>query len=102
MNRRDFLRSTGAASASVALARTRNLLAEGTPPDRWRTFEVNTRVEILKPSGVTRVWLPASLIGNTPFQKTLSNEFNAEGGTAEIIKNKTDALGSSPRNSRPA
>ena len=50
--------------------------------DGWRTFEVTTRVEILKPSGATRVWLPAVLIRETPFQKTLSNEFSAESGTA--------------------
>jgi len=39
------------------------------------------------------VWLPAVLVRNTPFQKTLSNEFSAPGGTARIVKGKTDALG---------
>jgi len=44
---------------------------------------------------VTRVWLPAVLIHETPFQKTLSNDFHitAEGGTPRIVKGKTDALG---------
>jgi transglutaminase-like putative cysteine protease len=84
MNRRDFLRSTGALSAGFARLRA---------DDGWRTFEVKTRVEILKSSGVTRVWLPAVLIHETLFQKTLSNEFSAEGGKARIVKGKTDALG---------
>ncbi|MGD1073022.1 MAG: transglutaminase-like domain-containing protein [Bryobacteraceae bacterium] len=89
MNRRDFLRTGGAVSASLALPRTR-LLAEH---DGWRTFEVKTHVEILEPSGTTRVWLPAALTANTPFQRTLSNEFRAEGGTAKTVKGNADALG---------
>ena len=62
-------------------------------PDRWRTFEVKTRVEILKSSGATRVWLPAALISKTPFQKTLSNKFSAEGGTARMVEGRADGLG---------
>ena len=79
MNRRDFLRSAGAVSASLAFPTTWRLPAEGATSDTWRTFEVKTRVEILKPSGATRVWLPAAIISKTPFQKTLSNGFSAEG-----------------------
>ena len=62
-------------------------------PVVWRTFEVTTRVEVLKPSGTTRVWLPAALLGATPFQRTLANDFKAEGGTAELVENKADVLG---------
>jgi transglutaminase-like putative cysteine protease len=39
------------------------------------------------------VWLPAALIRETPYQKTLSNRFTAEGGTAEIVESRPDALG---------
>ena len=93
MNRRDFVRSAGAVSASVAFSSAERLLAEDEPSGDWRTFEVITRVEIPTSSEATRVWLPAALIGETPFQRTLSNEFNAEGGTARIAKTKPDALG---------
>ena len=93
MNRRDFLRSAGAVSASLPFAKTPWLLAEGTTPENWRTFEVKTRVEILKSSGATRVWLPTALIGRTPFQKTLFNGFSAEGGTARIVESRADAIG---------
>jgi transglutaminase-like putative cysteine protease len=85
-NRRGFLRYAGALSASLALSK-------GETTDGWRTFEVTTRAEILKPSGVTRVWLPAALIDETPFQKTLSNQFIAEGGETEFIKTDLDAFG---------
>jgi hypothetical protein len=54
---------------------------------------VKTRVEIPKPSGATRVWLPAVLISETSFQKTLSNGFSAEGGTARIVEGRDDELG---------
>jgi len=62
-------------------------------PAGWRTFEVTTRVEVLKASGATRVWLPAALLGTTPFQRTLANDFTAEGGTAKLVENEADALG---------
>jgi len=93
MNRRDFLRSSGAVSASLALTKTKCLLAEDATSGGWRTFEVKTRVEILKSSGAARVWLPAAISSNTPFQKTLANEFSAEGGTARIVEGRTDGLG---------
>jgi transglutaminase-like putative cysteine protease len=90
MNRRDFLRSAGAVSASFVFPEAR---AEAAPAERWRTFEVKTRVEILKPSGITRVWLPGALLSKTPFQRTLSNKFSAEGGTAKIVEGSADGLG---------
>jgi len=93
MNRRDFVRSVGAVSAGLALPKTGRLLAEGAP-DLWRTFEVKTRVEILKSSGPIRVWVPAALRSKTPFQRTLSNTFKAEGGTARIVEgSRADGLG---------
>jgi transglutaminase-like putative cysteine protease len=54
---------------------------------------VTTRVEVLKPSGTTRIWVPAALVSSEPFQKTVSNSFNTEGGTARIMESKTDAFG---------
>ena len=80
-------------SASLALTKTECLLAEDATSGGWRTFEVKTRVEMLESSGATRVWLPAALIGMTPFQKTLSNDFRAEGGTARIVEGRADWLG---------
>jgi transglutaminase-like putative cysteine protease len=37
--------------------------------------------------------LPAALLGETPFQKTLANEFKAEGAKARLVEGKADALG---------
>jgi transglutaminase-like putative cysteine protease len=93
MNRRDFLQSGGIVSVSLAFARAARLFSQVTTVDRWRTFQVTTHVEVLKPSGRTRVWVPAALIVETPFQKTLSNTFNCDGGTAKAVESKSDTLG---------
>ena len=93
MNRRDFLCSAGIASASFALPKTARLFAESATPARWRTFELTTRVEVHSSSGATRVWLPAALIEETPYQQTLANRFHAEDGTARMVESKADAVG---------
>jgi transglutaminase-like putative cysteine protease len=93
MNRRDFLRLTGFVSASLAFPRWKFVLAEDSSPAGWRTFDVTTLVEVVKPSGTTRVWLPTALLQDTPFQKTISNRFDAPGGTVELVERKADALG---------
>jgi transglutaminase-like putative cysteine protease len=93
MNRRDFMRSTSAVFATLAFSNTQELFAKQLAAPAWRTFDVITRVEVLRPSGVTRVWLPAGLIEKTPFQKTLFNKFSTENGSGKMVENKTDALG---------
>src|SRR6201998_1917571 len=93
MNRRDCLRSVGIASASLALPKAELLFAKSPTPERWRTFEVTTRVEVLTSPAVTRVWLPAALMRETSFQRTLANRFQAEGGVAKMVESKTDGLG---------
>jgi transglutaminase-like putative cysteine protease len=93
MNRRHFLRSAGAATAWFSVSKTKHLFAQGTAASNWRTFEVTTRVEVLKPSGMTRIWVPAALVSKAPFQKTISNTFNAEGGSAKNIESQVDGLG---------
>ena len=93
MNRRDFLHSGGIVSVSLAFAKAGRLFSQVATADRWRTFQVTTRIEVLKPSGTTRIWVPAALISETPFQKTLTNTFNYEGGTAKMVESKSDALG---------
>jgi transglutaminase-like putative cysteine protease len=95
MNRRDFLKTAGALSATFALPGSKRLFADGVPTGDWRTFEVTTRVEVLKPSGPTLIWVPAALTGETAYQKTLANDFKAEGGEAKMVEgpSKADRLG---------
>ena len=68
------------------------LLAQNLNGGGWRTFEVTTRVEVLKPSGTTRVWVPAALTTATPYQRTLSNTFQCD-GAARMVDGKADGIG---------
>src|SRR4051794_6104935 len=99
MNRRNFMQFAGAALTNV------HHLPPYAASEGWRTFELKTRVEVLKPSGRTRVWLPEVLIRETPFQHPLGNELSAEAGTTEGVKHNADALGiitaEFPANVRP-
>jgi transglutaminase-like putative cysteine protease len=93
MKRRDFLRANSSICAGWALSRAVPVLADTPSAGEWRTFEVVTRVELLKPNGVSHIWLPAPLIRDTAYQKTISTRFTAEGGTARLSKDKQSALG---------
>jgi len=97
MNRRNFLRANGSICAGWALTKALPVLADAPSASRWRTFEVVTRVELLRPDSVSHIWLPAPLIRDTPYQKTISTRFTAEGGTARLSKDKQNALASCPR-----
>ncbi|MBZ5604773.1 MAG: transglutaminase domain-containing protein [Acidobacteriia bacterium] len=81
-HRRDFLRLAGIATAAFA---------QDTP--QWRTFQVVTRVEVLKPSGTTRIWVPAALSRETPYQRTISDTFQCEGGKVRRVSEQHDSLG---------
>ena len=84
MDRRDFLRLTGAGSATLALpGAITNALADATG-NTWRVYEVTTRVEVLKPAGETRVWIPLPLTVDTDYQKSLGNTWEATGGQARF------------------
>ena len=86
--RRNFLRNTALAAVSTALPAI-NFAQTSTPerqfnpqPGAWRTFEVTTRVDVAKPQGSTRVWLPIPSI-NSDWQKSLESSFSSN-GAAEL------------------
>lgn len=84
MNRRCFLQRAGILTSGLALAGP-GITREQEPP-QWRKFDITTQIEILKPSGITRVWAPVALPQNTPFQRTISNTLHHEAGTARIVE----------------
>ena len=106
MNRRNFLQSTGAICAGLAVTKSMPAFADALQTQR-RVADLRGRhrVEVLKPSGVTHIWLPAALIRDTPFQRTRTNKFKAEGGTAKLTTDKPSALGivsaTYPANAKP-
>jgi transglutaminase-like putative cysteine protease len=93
MDRRDFLRLTGAVTTGLALpGAASNARAEGAAAPAagpapgaapgWNTYESTTLVEVLKPAGATRVWLPTPLTQDTPYHRSLGNAWRADGGIA--------------------
>ena len=90
MNRRQFLVHAGA--ASMWLGRRASALAADTPASGERTFDITTRVEVLHPSGRTRVWVPSPLPVTAAFQTTVSHRFEAPRGTARIVVDRAAGL----------
>jgi transglutaminase-like putative cysteine protease len=79
MERRVFLKSS-AAMAAAALPYQVVFAQNG-----WRNYEVTTRVEILKPQGITRVWLPLPLIEDTPWQRSHGSQWTGNAARAQIL-----------------
>ena len=54
MHRRDFLRIAGLATPGLLLPAAVSRAFAQSPTERWRTYEVTTRVEVLNSAGRTR------------------------------------------------
>src|SRR5258708_18825617 len=96
MDRRAFLK-TGGAIFPAAVALPKLALAQQLPfnprqADKWRGFEVTTRVEIVFPQGTTRVWLPVPSV-DSGYQKTLDNAWSGNAQTAKIVHDGTYGAG---------
>jgi len=93
MDRREFLVTGYEATIASLFPKLDSLLVSPRASAAWRTFDVVTRVEVLKSSGPTRVWAPTALIREAPYQRTLASHFDAEGGAAQLVESKADGLG---------
>ncbi|HEY2336141.1 MAG TPA: transglutaminase domain-containing protein [Burkholderiales bacterium] len=83
MHRRSFLQAGAAASVVGSLPRF--ALAEQQPafdpkPAGWRTFEITTRVEILKPQGASRAWIPVPAV-ESDYQKVIGSSWSGNAST---------------------
>ena len=96
--RRQFIRKM-AASSVVAAFPAINFAqsASGVPerqfnpqPGAWRTFDVTTRVDLLKPQGATRVWLPVPAL-NTAWQQSLPSSFTSN-GQGELSEDRANGV----------
>src|SRR5262249_33430257 len=89
MDRRTFLSLTAALPAAAAIgAGPRRVEAAGEPKagERWRTFEVTTRIEIAGASGVTRSWVPLPLATDTEYQKGLGQTWTGNAKSARVVQ----------------
>ena len=87
MNRRRFLQCIGVSTAALAGLPRLAGRARASAPE-WRTFEMKTVVELVGPSGTSRVWLPLPLRENTDYQKLESERWD---GNASAVRVHRDA-----------
>jgi transglutaminase-like putative cysteine protease len=80
MERRLFLQSSAAVAVASALPWRAAAAQEG-----WRRYEVVTRVEIVKPEGVSRVWLPLPLVEDTSWQRNLGNQWTGNAPRTQVL-----------------
>ena len=53
---------------------------------RWRTYDLTTRIEIRRPEGQTRLWLPLAMFKDTPWQRALSHSWQGNFTQAQIYR----------------
>jgi transglutaminase-like putative cysteine protease len=92
MHRRSLLQAGAAASLLGSLPRLS--FAQQLPydprPGGWRTFEVTTRVELLKPAGASRAWVPLPSI-ESDYQKVIGNNWSGDGSVRMVRDSKYGA-----------
>ncbi|MGB5082890.1 MAG: transglutaminase domain-containing protein [Burkholderiales bacterium] len=95
MYRRHFLQTAGALSAAAFLPKP--ALAQHLPfnpqaAEKWRTFEITTRVEVLVPGGTTRVWLPIPSV-DTFYQRSIDNAWSGNAAVATLLHERRYGAG---------
>ena len=85
MKRRTFLQAAAASPLAAALPQAwAQQLPFNPQPGNWRMFEIVTRVEVLKPSGTARVWIPVPSI-DSDYQQTGANSWSGNASSAKIV-----------------
>jgi transglutaminase-like putative cysteine protease len=82
MDRRAFLKVSAAATAAGSLP-WRDAVAR-TSGD-WRSYEVTTRVTILKPQGVSKAWVPLPMIDDTDWHRPMGSYWAGNAAKAQIV-----------------
>ena len=92
MHRRSFLQAGAAASLLGSFPRfaLAQQPAYDPRPGGWRTFEVTTRVEILKPTGASRAWVPVPSVEGD-YQKVIGNSWSGNGAERIVSDGKYGA-----------
>jgi transglutaminase-like putative cysteine protease len=90
MERRSFLKS-GLALGAASLAPRWTFAADlaPTPAAGWRTFEVVTRIEILKPAGATQVWIPVPGVDEPAWFKPLGDVRAGNASSVQLTQDST-------------
>ncbi|OYX13347.1 MAG: transglutaminase, partial [Rhizobiales bacterium 32-66-8] len=85
--RRDILKAGALATAAAFLplrAFAQTLLTPGI--GKWRSFQIVTTVEILKPSGKVQAWLPVASFSNPDWFKPGDNSWTTNASAAKLVR----------------
>jgi transglutaminase-like putative cysteine protease len=94
MNRRSFLKSASALpAAAIGIQLPRIAFADVEGSNAWRIFEATYKVELLKPAGTSRIWLPTPLAADRDFFKSLGNTWSAPGGSVNYTVDNKYSMG---------
>jgi transglutaminase-like putative cysteine protease len=83
MDRRTFIKSGIALPAAATLPWAGPLFAAEAP---WRTFEITTRVQVQKPKGVSRAWLPLPMMDDSDWHRSGGNESTGNTARTQIYR----------------
>jgi transglutaminase-like putative cysteine protease len=86
MNRRTLIQAALAAPMLMQVPRwaLAQQMSFDPRPGPWRTFEITTRAEILKPAAATRVWIPLPSV-NSDYQKPLGDTWTGNAASAAVV-----------------
>jgi len=87
MKRRDFIVSAAALGAFPGLSFAQQKEFNPVQAEKWRTFEIVTRVEVAKPAGMSKVWIPVPAVDES-WQRTVGNSWS---GNAAAMRLAHDA-----------
>ncbi|MBS0310288.1 MAG: transglutaminase domain-containing protein [Proteobacteria bacterium] len=89
MQRRDFLMTSAVLAAGTVWPASQAMAAfDPSPEDGWRTFEVTHRVEVLKPHGATRVWLPLPSLQEQDWIRPMGNLWQGDADRAQLLHDR--------------
>ena len=84
MNRREFVASAAALAAFPQAAFAQQKEFDPRQAEKWRTFELVTRVEVARPAGSSRVWIPVPAVDES-WQRTVSNTWSGNATAMRLV-----------------
>jgi hypothetical protein len=93
MDRRSFLGTALAISATTALPGRGLGLENSTPLTGWRTFEVTSRIEITNPEGVTQLWLPLPSVDAPEWVRNEGESWSGNADSVMVARDKKYGAG---------
>lgn len=81
-DRRTLLKAGAAVSLTAGLPRFASASGFNPQPGAWRTFEVVTKLEIVKPEGKTQAWVPVPSVNEAEWFKSLGSQWTTNGAAS--------------------